>query len=101
MRLYLFSWLCACGVALAVLTSILDNGICRLIWHRTLGEAALSIEVVTRKGTRVGPGSNLFRSFLHCVGLTLLGSGYLWAIFDGRRETLADYLSGTRLVERE
>ena len=36
-----------------------------------------------------------------CLSWSLLGAGYLWALFDSRNQTLHDHLSGTQLVYTE
>ena len=89
------------GLSYTVLAGILLNSLLRLSWGRTPGEFVLSLEVITRSGEPIGPVRNLLRSVAQCLGLAFLGGGYLWAIYDKRRQSLADYASGSRLVQTQ
>ncbi len=65
---------------------------------RTLGELVMNLRLVDGSGRTAGP----FRSLLHGLGTTVgalaLLLGYLWGAVDHRRQTLAEYVSGTLLV---
>ena len=87
------------GVCGALLAGVLLNSLLRFSWGRTPGEFVLSLEVITRTGAPIGPVRNLVRSVAQLIGLAFLGGGYFWAIYDRRRQSLADYVSGSRLVQ--
>lgn len=91
------------GVGLMVLGGILSMVI--WIWNRvvqqgrtgqSIGKAALGIVLVSaRTGTPIGAGSAFLREVVHYVVDGLLYIGYLWPLWDRRKQTLGDKVVGT------
>ncbi len=82
--------LCGLGVGYAVLTRALLRG--------TLGERLLGLRLVDRAGDPAGPFQSIAHAGGTLAGVALLLLGYVWAAVDHNRQTLAEYLSATRLV---
>ena len=61
----------------------------------TLGNAILGLRVVNKNGTRV----SFFRSILRLIGMVVSAAvlmiGFIWALFDGRRQGWHDKFGGT------
>ena len=75
-------------------------------WHwvkggQTLGMRSWHVFVVNESGQRPGlkPGSIRFCSALISWGL--LGLGFVWALFDNKKQALHDRISKTRLVVKQ
>lgn len=91
------------GVGLMVLGGILSMVI--WVWNRvvqqgrtgqSIGKAALGIVLVSaRTGTPIGAGSAFLREVVHYVVDGLLYIGYLWPLWDRRKQTLGDKVVGT------
>ena len=74
------------------------------VWNRvvqqgrtgqSIGKAAMKIVLVSsRTGTPIGAGSAFVREIVHVVDGSLY-IGYLWPLWDRRKQTLADKLVGT------
>ncbi|KQZ90146.1 hypothetical protein ASD62_13405 [Phycicoccus sp. Root563] len=87
---------------LMLLGSVL--GLVAVIWNRfilqgrtgqSLGKSALKLYLVSAQtGTPVGAGTAFVRDIVHIVdGLFYLG--YLWPLWDSRKQTFADKIVGT------
>lgn len=91
------------GVGLMVLGGILSMVI--WVWNRvvqqgrtgqSIGKAALGIVLVSaRTGTPIGAGSAFLREVVHYVVDGLVFIGYLWPLWDRRKQTLGDKVVGT------
>lgn len=87
---------------LMLLGSVL--GLAALIWNRfvqqgrtgqSIGKSALNLYLVSaRTGTPVGAGTAFVREIVHIVD-GILYVGYLWPIWDNRKQTFADKIVGT------
>ena len=69
-------------------------------WHRgglTLGMRAWRIRIVTESGGLPGWGRCLARFLAAILSAAAAGLGFLWSLFEQRRRTWHDLLSGTRL----
>jgi uncharacterized RDD family membrane protein YckC len=88
------------GRALVLVPTIglLYGTVLHTVLGRTLGELLMNLRLIDGEGRVAGP----FRSLLHGIGTAagacLLLLGYLWGAVDHRRQTLAEYLSGTLLI---
>lgn len=67
-------------------------------WQGTLGQQLLGIRVTDRHGRRVSFARATARHFGQFVSLFTLGIGYLAMLFNQRRLTLHDWMSGCELV---
>ena len=106
-----------CATALAMLagfreiTAIRDPGftlylvlVCLLYfalsWHRggmTLGMRAWRIRIATDDGVSPGWGRCVARFAAAFLSAAVIGVGFLWSLFDARKRTWHDRLSGTYL----
>ena len=67
-------------------------------WQGTLGQQLLGVRVTDRHGRRVSFARATGRHFGQFVSLFTLGIGYLAMLFNQRRLTLHDWMSGCELV---
>jgi uncharacterized RDD family membrane protein YckC len=69
-------------------------------WRKgqTLAMKTWRIRLVTRNGGRIAIGRGVLRYLIACVGVLLLGAGFVWALFDSERQFLHDRIAATRLV---
>lgn len=61
----------------------------------SLGKETMGIMVVGFDGKPIGKLLTVVRNFLHLLDLLPLGLGYLWPLWDERRQTFADKILGT------
>lgn len=67
---------------------------------RTLGKSALGIRLVSeRTAAPLGIVRTLLRQLLHVLDGLVLDLGYLWPLWDGKRQTFADKIMRTVVVE--
>ena len=96
------------GVGLMILGGVLSMVI--WVWNRVLqqgrtgqsiGKAALGIVLVSsRTGQPIGAGSAFLREFAHAILDGIFTIGYLWPLWDRRRQTFADKLVGTVVAQQ-
>ena len=88
----------------ASLTSAIGVHALDVVFHqgstgRTVGKKAVGIRLVgTRTGRPIGALASFVRSLAHAVDMVLCGLGYLWPLWDSKRQTLADKIMGTVVV---
>jgi uncharacterized RDD family membrane protein YckC len=70
-------------------------------WGGTIGMRLISLRVVTADGARPGLGRALLRNVFSCVSLLVFGLGFLWMLWDAKRQTWHDKLAGTFVVTGE
>lgn len=70
---------------------------CWLRGGRTLAMKTWHLRVAQPDGTPITLRQALARWVVAIWGLSLLGAGYLWALFDRDRQFLHDRLAGTRV----
>ena len=68
-------------------------------WGQTLGALAVSIKVIRPDGALLSPGAALVRSVGAWVSALALGLGYLWMIWDRRKQTWHDKMAGSVVVK--
>jgi len=96
----------ATRLALTALISILIPGVYYTVaisrWGQTFGALALSVRVEHPDGTLLTPASAAVRWLGTFVSGLALGLGYLWMIWDGRKQTWHDKMAGSvvRRVKR-
>lgn len=69
------------------------------VMGRTLGQKAVGVRLLSRNGRRPGPVAATVRGLVSGVGLVLLGAGWLWSLFDGRRSGWHDRAVRLDLVQ--
>jgi len=65
---------------------------------KTLGMRSWQIKVINEAGIKPNLRQATKRFLASTLSLILLGSGFLWAIFDKNKKTLHDHLSKTKLI---
>lgn len=62
----------------------------------SIGKSLLGFKVVSEKSGRpIGFGRSIVRQFAHVVDAAICMVGYLFPLWDGKRQTLADKIMGT------
>jgi uncharacterized RDD family membrane protein YckC len=80
-------------------------GLVYLVWNygyrqgstgSSIGKTALKFKVVSEHtGTPLGFGSSVLRQIAHLVDAVICGAGYLFPLWDAKRQTLADKMMST------
>ena len=98
------------GAGLLILIGAL-TGLAFLVWNAgirqgstgaTIGKSVLAIRLVNADGQPIGPGWAILRQLLHfldglpCICLPL---GYLWPIWDSQKQTFADKIMGSYVIQ--
>jgi uncharacterized RDD family membrane protein YckC len=65
---------------------------------QTLGLRAWRLKVISKNEERVTWKQALIRYLAACLSWILFGTGFLWALFDGQKQTLHDHASKTQLI---
>ena len=65
---------------------------------KTLGMRSWHIKVVNESGIKPNFQQATKRYLASVLSIILLGTGFLWAIFDYKRNTLHDHISKTQLI---
>jgi len=66
---------------------------------QTLGMQAWRIRVVNTDGSKISLSQSVIRFILAIISFLLLGSGYFYMLFNARKETVHDKLSGSVVVK--
>lgn len=66
---------------------------------QTLGKQVMNLRVVTEAGGAVDQNTALTRALVRIVSGMAMGLGYLWALFDDRRQTWHDKVAKTLVVD--
>lgn len=66
---------------------------------QTLGKTLVGARVVARDGSGLGWGRALLRYVGYIVSSILLSLGFLWIVFDARRQGLHDKLAGSYVID--
>ncbi|MEE2786670.1 MAG: RDD family protein [Myxococcota bacterium] len=72
----------------------------RCLWSASAGERLLGLTLVGEGHASLTLTQNLLHYAFTCLGCLCGGVGYLWALIDRRRQTLANYGSRTTLICR-
>jgi len=68
---------------------------------QTIGKQQLGITLIREAdGQFVGPGMSFVRGLAHVVDGLVCDIGYLWPLWDSKRQTFADKICGTIVVQR-
>ena len=70
-------------------------------WHKggmTVGMRAWRVKIEDESGNRPGWGKSTIRFLASLLSAAAVGIGFAWALFDSRKRTWHDILSGTRLI---
>ena len=85
------------AMALSI-AGLLYGTLLHVLVQRTFGELLLGLRLISTNGQRVGLIRAVAHSLGTIVGLAGLLLGMMWAAVDRRRQTLAEYVSGTLLI---
>ncbi|HEX9864855.1 MAG TPA: RDD family protein [Acidimicrobiia bacterium] len=66
---------------------------------QTPGKAMQGIRLVNEKGEVLGSGTGIARKFVHILDFIVCGLGFLLPIVDTKRQTIADKVMNTYVVE--
>lgn len=80
---------------------VLIVGFFTYFWHRggqTLGMRAWRLRVQTLDGGTISYQQCLLRCLLAPLSMAAFGLGYIWCLFDPKRQTLHDRLSASQVV---
>jgi uncharacterized RDD family membrane protein YckC len=66
---------------------------------QTPGKAIMGIRVVNLQGQVIGSGSGIARKFAHILDGIVCGLGFLLPLVDAKRQTIADKVMNTYVVE--
>ena len=70
-------------------------------WHKggmTVGMRAWRVKIEAESGNRPGWGKSTIRFLASLLSAAAVGIGFAWALFDSRKRTWHDILSGSRLI---
>jgi uncharacterized RDD family membrane protein YckC len=68
---------------------------------QTIGKSAMGTYLVRESdGQYVGGGMSVLRGIVHIVDVIPCFIGYLWPLWDGKKQTFADKIMGTVVVKR-
>lgn len=95
-------WVFIAVIGVVILLMLVNRLLLPTVTGWSLGRNLFGIAVVHRDGAAVGPWWLLLRDLAHLLD-TASVVGWLWPLWDSRRRTFADLLSGTevRRVERD
>jgi uncharacterized RDD family membrane protein YckC len=65
---------------------------------QSVGKRLAHVRVVDAEGSPTGPARSALRTAAHLLDLLPAGLGFLWPIWDERRQTFADKLLGTTVL---
>jgi uncharacterized RDD family membrane protein YckC len=85
---------------LAAVQSLLYHAFFHATTGRTPGKSLVGVEVRTSGGAIPSWGRSILRWFGAALGLSCVGAGVVWALFEARRRGWADLLSGTVITRR-
>jgi uncharacterized RDD family membrane protein YckC len=69
-------------------------------WQATLGKRLLGIRVTDTSYRRISTGTALIRHFSKYLSAVIFMLGYIWVIFDDRRQAWHDKLAGTYVISQ-
>lgn len=82
------------GIAYLAYLGYLDG-----LTGQTPGKAIMGIKLVNQRGELIGTGSGIGRKFVHIVDSIVCLLGWLLPIVDSKRQTIADKIMTTYVVE--
>ena len=68
-------------------------------WQATIGKKLLGMKVVGESFGRISPGTALLRYISSYLSGFILGLGYIWIIFDSKKQGWHDKIAGTYVIE--
>ena len=69
------------------------------VWQATLGKKLLNIKVVDESFSRISPGTALIRYLFKYLSTFVFLLGYIWIIFDSKKQGWHDKLAKTFVIE--
>jgi uncharacterized RDD family membrane protein YckC len=68
-------------------------------WGQSIGAKALGLKVIDANGNNPSVGQAIIRTLMSYVSAAVFLIGYLWAIWDARKQTWHDKVAGTFVVK--
>jgi Mce-associated membrane protein len=93
-------WVCVSVLGLAILLTLVNRLVLPIVTDWSLGRALCGITVVHRDGEAIGVWGLLLRDLAHLLD-TASVVGWLWPLWDSRRNTFADMLLHTEVRQVE
>jgi len=87
------------GSGVAALLGLVYFGYTLSQWGQTLGGKAMGVAVVDASGNRPSVGAAVIRTLVSYVSGAVLLLGYLWALWDPRKQTWHDKVAGTFAIK--
>jgi uncharacterized RDD family membrane protein YckC len=75
-----------------------------IAWARTgqtVGMSLIGLKVIAKDGSQVGFGKAILRYIGYIVSGLVLSIGFLWIVFDGKRQGWHDKIAGTYVIREE
>jgi uncharacterized RDD family membrane protein YckC len=69
------------------------------ITGQTPGKAIMGTRLVNQQGGLIGSGAGIGRKFLHILDFLVCGLGFLLPLLDSKRQTIADKVMNTYVIE--
>jgi uncharacterized RDD family membrane protein YckC len=86
------------GLALSIFT-VRNNIVRQGRRGASIGKACMNLMVVSeRDGRPIGSLMTVVRNWVHVIDLVTFGIGYLWPLWDRKRQTFADMITGTAVL---
>ena len=93
--------LVALGVLFVIAFSIWNIVIRQGRTGYTIGKGVMGIKLVKEEtGQPVGPGLSFVRQLAHVLDSVLCNLGYLWPLWDAKRQTFSDKVMGTIVIRQ-
>ncbi len=70
-------------------------------WQGTIGKMALNMKVVDENFARISPVKALVRYVASWLSRVILCLGYLWVIFDSKKQSWHDKIAGTYVINTD
>ncbi|WIM86982.1 RDD family protein [Candidatus Mycobacterium wuenschmannii] len=93
----LWWWVSISILVFAALATMANRAVLPAVLGWSLGRALFGISVVRQDGAAVGVGRLMVRELAHLLDTLSVFVGWLWPLWDSRRRTFADLLTGTEV----
>lgn len=94
-------WVCVLIAGLVLLAVVVNRWLLPALTGWSLGRAVVGLRVVRADGSGCKHWRLLFRDLAHLLDTAAVFVGWLWPLWDSRRRTWADLLTGTEVRRTE
>lgn len=70
-------------------------------WQATIGKKLLNMKVVDENFQRISPMKALVRYFASWLSRVIMFLGYLWVLFDSKKQSWHDKIAGTYVINTD